>query len=207
MWCFIEISWFSLSSLLEVTQFLRNVVWIINRNSQIWEMLVHYEYFVNFFSQQSFQFSQNSFWYHHKKWSDLNTWLQLHETCISWYHIANQLLIIIQVSFAHVFSVQIIWMSRSKYYQCTQSQRHQENHEACHWYNAERCWIHSSNQKASQVVQINLIVFEMQCTFHHLFIYKFDWKWQWYQVLWNIMFLRVNLMFLESRKLSIDFEL
>jgi len=174
MLCLIETSCSSWSSSSEVILSLRSIIWIIDRSLQIWEMLVHHECFVSFFSQQLLWSSLSSSWYHHERQSDLDMWSQSHETCISWCHIASRLFVIIQVSFTHVFDVQIMWTSRSEYHQCTQSQRHQENHEACHWYNAGRCWVHSSNQRASQVVQINLIMFKTQCIFHHLLVYEFD---------------------------------
>ena len=58
----------------------------------------------------------------------------------------------------------------------------------------------------SQVVQIILIVFEKQCTFHHLHVYEFDWMHEWCQASWKIVSLRVDLMFFKSRELNIDFE-
>ena len=59
----------------------------------------------------------------------------------------------------------------------------------------------------SQVVWIILIMFKKQYIFHYLHVYKFDWMCKWCQALWKIMSLKINLVFLESKKLDINFKL
>ena len=50
IWYLIEISWFSSSSSQEIIQSSRSVVWIINKNLQIQEMLIYCEHFMSFFN-------------------------------------------------------------------------------------------------------------------------------------------------------------
>ena len=50
-WYFIETSWSSLSSSQEIIQSSRNVIWIVDRNLQIQEMIVYHEHFMSFFNQ------------------------------------------------------------------------------------------------------------------------------------------------------------
>ena len=130
----------------------------------------------------------------------------LHETYIFKCCIVNLFFTIIWVSIVCVFDAQTRNLSKSRYHQYMLWQIHQEIHVTCYWCNAETYWIHSSNQKTSWVVQTVFILFRMQYTSHHFYVYEFDWTCEWYQASWNIMSLRVDSMFLKFRRLSINFK-